>query len=90
MIGTGLGGYLCVPLLRQRWHADMDEGEARQLLEDCMRILFYRDCRGYNRIQIAKASAEGVLISPEYPLDTDWSAAALQAPKAGDDTDGGW
>ena len=23
----------------------MDEGEARTLLEDCLRVMFYRDCR---------------------------------------------
>lgn len=32
----------------------MTEGEARALLEDCLRVLFYRDCRALNRIQIGK------------------------------------
>ncbi len=36
-IATGFGAYLGMPLIRERWHADMDEGEARALLEDCIR-----------------------------------------------------
>jgi 20S proteasome subunit beta 7 len=69
----------------------MTEGEARALLEDCMKVLFYRDCRALNRIQIAKVTKdEGVLISDPYELETDWSSAAFITPKATLDGDGGW
>lgn len=57
-IATGFGAYLAIPLIRERWRADMDEGEARTLMEDCLRVLFYRDCRASSRIIIAKATAE--------------------------------
>ena len=40
----------------------------RALLEDCMRVLFYRDCRALNRIQIAKATAEGTVVSDPYTV----------------------
>lgn len=40
----------------------------RALLEDCMRILFYRDCRALNRIQIAKTTAEGTAVSDPYTV----------------------
>lgn len=33
-----------------------------------MRVLFYRDCRSLNRIQIAKATAEGTIISDPYTV----------------------
>lgn len=33
-----------------------------------MRVLFYRDCRALNRIQIAKATAEGTAISDPYTV----------------------
>ncbi len=39
---TGFGAHLALPILRRCWKADMTEGEARGLLEDCMRVLFYR------------------------------------------------
>lgn len=32
-------------------------------MEECLRVLFYRDCRALNRIRIAKATAEGTVIS---------------------------
>ncbi|CAE7648046.1 PBG1 [Symbiodinium microadriaticum] len=54
---------------------DMEEGEARALLEDCLRVLFYRDCRASNKIQIAKATEEGTLISDPYEISHDWETA---------------
>lgn len=78
-IATGFGAYLAMPLIRERWSADMDEGEARALLEDCLRVLYYRDCRASSRIQIAKATAEGVLISEPFELTTDWETANYDA-----------
>lgn len=75
-IATGFGAYLAIPLIRERWSEDLDEGEARALLEDCLRVLFYRDCRALSRIQIAKATKEGtVIISDPYELSTDWETA---------------
>lgn len=33
-----------------------------------MRVLFYRDCRALNRIQIAKATVEGTVVSDPYTV----------------------
>lgn len=33
-----------------------------------MRVLFYRDCRALNRIQIAKATVEGTAVSDAYTV----------------------
>eukprot|EP00600_Ochromonadales_sp_CCMP1393_P009014 CAMPEP_0174969030 /NCGR_PEP_ID=MMETSP0004_2-20121128/8499_1 /TAXON_ID=420556 /ORGANISM="Ochromonas sp., Strain CCMP1393" /LENGTH=250 /DNA_ID=CAMNT_0016218401 /DNA_START=61 /DNA_END=813 /DNA_ORIENTATION=- len=74
-IATGFGAYLAIPLIRERWNADMDEGEARALLEDCLRVMFYRDCRALNRIQIAKATEDGTLVSEPYQISTEWETA---------------
>lgn len=90
-IATGFGSYLALPLMREKYRPDLDEGEARALLEDCMRVLFYRDCRALNRIQIAKVTKDdGVLISDPYEIETDWSSASFSSPKAGLEGDGGW
>ena len=32
-IATGFGAYLAIPLIREKWSEDLDEGEARALLE---------------------------------------------------------
>jgi 20S proteasome subunit beta 7 len=89
-IATGFGSYLAIPILRKKWRPDMDEGEARQLLEDCLRILFYRDCRALNKIRIAKATEEGVSISDPYMLEGNWASASFATIKGGLDGDGGW
>ena len=62
-IATGFGSHLSLPILRDKWRADLTEGEARTILEDCLRVLFYRDCRALNRIQIAKVTNEGSVVS---------------------------
>lgn len=54
---TGFGSQMALPLIRDRWRADMSEAEARRLMEDCMRVLWYRDCKALNRIQIGTVSA---------------------------------
>ncbi|CAM9907030.1 unnamed protein product [Chrysoparadoxa australica] len=90
IICTGFGSHLAIPILRKKWRKDMDEGEARALLEDCMRVLFYRDCRALNHIQIAKATSEGTVVSDPYTISTAWDLASFSEPKAGMDTDGSW
>lgn len=50
-IATGLGKHVAIPLMRSRWRADLTESEARALLEDCARVLYYRDCRAINKVR---------------------------------------
>ena len=91
ILATGFGGYIALPLMREKFRPDMEEGEARALLEDCLRILFYRDCRALNRVQIAKVTREGgVLVSDPYELDTFWDYKGFQSSKGEMGTDGGW
>ena len=41
--------------------------------------------------QLAKATADGVLISDPYELETNWDSASFVLPKAGSaNDDGGW
>ena len=52
-IATGFGGYLAQPLLRkalEKHGENMTEQQASELLDDCMRVLFYRDARSLNRV----------------------------------------
>mmetsp|Transcript_20042 Transcript_20042/g.34489 ORF Transcript_20042/g.34489 Transcript_20042/m.34489 type:complete len:270 (+) Transcript_20042:114-923(+) len=91
ILATGFGGYIALPLMREKYRPDMEEGEARALLEDCLRILFYRDCRALNRVQIAKVTKEGgVLVSDPYELDTFWDFKGFVTNKGTMGTDGGW
>lgn len=93
LIATGFGAYLVTPLLREKWRPDLSEGEARALLEDAMRVLFYRDCRASARIQLAKVTAEGgAIVSDPYDLDhsNGWNAPSMVRAAGDLDGDGGW
>ena len=80
ILATGYGMYLALPLLRKGYSADMDEKQARALLEESMRVLFYRDCRTINKYNIAKVTAEGVQISKPYSLKTKWDFKRFVKP----------
>mmetsp|Transcript_8518 Transcript_8518/g.17146 ORF Transcript_8518/g.17146 Transcript_8518/m.17146 type:complete len:240 (+) Transcript_8518:31-750(+) len=71
-VATGLGGHLALPLIRKAWRADMSEEEARKLMVDCMRVLFYRDTRASAMIQVGTVSAAGSNIGEPFKLDTYW------------------
>jgi len=50
IVATGYGMYMALPLLRKSHSPDMEEKDARALLEKCMTVLFYRDCRTINKV----------------------------------------
>ena len=87
---TGFGAHLALPIIRDRWRADLSEAEARAILEDCMRVLWYRDTRALNKVQVATISAAGAVISEPYTLSAKWDYAAFVKPKAGVETGGSW
>jgi len=72
-LATGFGSYMAIPILRNKWRPDMEEKDARELLCECMRVLFYRDCRTINRLNIGKMTREGCVIEPPFSLTTEWS-----------------
>eukprot|EP01103_Thecamoeba_quadrilineata_P006602 TRINITY_DN1632_c0_g1_i1.p1 TRINITY_DN1632_c0_g1~~TRINITY_DN1632_c0_g1_i1.p1 ORF type:complete len:261 (+),score=27.88 TRINITY_DN1632_c0_g1_i1:80-862(+) len=55
-IATGYGAYIARPLLRSAWRDDLTQPEAVKLLEDCMRVLFYRDARAINKVYFSSSS----------------------------------
>ncbi|KAJ3114144.1 Proteasome subunit beta type-7 [Nowakowskiella sp. JEL0407] len=77
-IATGFGAYLAVPILRKSVEGREDlltEEEASKILDECMRVLYYRDARSLNKFQKAKIDANGVTISEPMSLPTEWSFA---------------
>jgi len=80
-IATGYGAYIAIPLMRARYAAlgpDMSKEDAKNLLEECLRILFYRDARAFSKIQIATIDANGPSISEPYELATNWDVGQIQ------------
>ena len=52
-IATGYGAYIAIPLLRTAVDGREDtltEEEARKIIEDCMRVLYYRDARSIDKV----------------------------------------
>lgn len=77
-IATGYASFLARPLMRAaKPSSEMTEAEAKELIETCLKVLFYRDARALDRVQIATVSARGVEISAPYDLKTDWDCGHI-------------
>jgi 20S proteasome subunit beta 7 len=69
-VATGYGAYIALPLMRSGFREDLSYEEARKLIEDCMRVMFYRDARASNVIQVANCTNGTVQISEPFELET--------------------
>lgn len=78
VIATGYGAYIVQGILRNAQDDNMTEEVARALLTKCMTVLFYRDARAINEIQIGTVTKEGVKIGEPFKLETDWSIGILK------------
>lgn len=61
-----------LPILRERNLDDLEKEEAVKLMEECFRILCYKDCRSTNNIQIGIVEEGNVEILEPYNISTDW------------------
>jgi len=77
-IATGYGAYIAQPLLRKAVEGKEDElteVQAREILEQSLKVLFYRDARSLNKFQISTITKDGVSISESQSLATEWAFA---------------
>lgn len=77
-IATGFGAHLAQPLLRKAVEGREDtltEEEAKKIIEDSMRVLYYRDARSLNKFVRAKATATGFDIEDPISVATNWEVA---------------
>jgi len=58
VIATSFGNYVCLPLMRKAG-TDLTKAEAKKVMEDCLRVLYYRN---------TKSSARVSLLSQNSPL----------------------
>jgi len=84
IVVTGFGMHMALPLLRKSWRPNMEEAEARQILEAAMTVLIYRHCRTINKFTLATVTADGMKISEPYALETEWEYKRFVNPKAQD------
>jgi len=78
-IATGYGAYIALPLLRSAYERNpaMTREEAVAALEECIKVLFYRDARSDDKFEIALVTAAGVEILPAKQAKTDWSISSM-------------
>ena len=77
----GYGGYLAMPILRKEHRNDLSYDEAKVLMEECLKVLFYRDARTINKVQLATVTAAGPTVSEPYEVDTDWQVGNIVYPE---------
>ncbi|KAJ6652772.1 hypothetical protein lerEdw1_010626 [Lerista edwardsae] len=78
-LATGYGSYVAQPLMREAVEKKprLSQQEARALLERCMRILYYRDARSFNRYEFTTVTEKGVEVEGPLTLETNWDIANL-------------
>ena len=63
-LATGFGAYIAQPLLRKAVEGYEDvltAEQAQKILEDCMRVLFYRDARSLDKVRTSISMAISLL-----------------------------
>ena len=68
---SGFGNYFCTVLLDNNWRPDMSYEEAKELIEQCLTVMFWRDKLGHITIQIGNVTKGGSTISEMYDLQTN-------------------
>ncbi|XP_049607820.1 proteasome subunit beta type-4 [Syngnathus scovelli] len=76
-VATGFGAYLAQPLMREALEnkVHVSKQEARELVDRCLKVLYYRDARSYNRYEVAIVTEEGVEIVGPLSSETNWDIA---------------
>ncbi|CAH1788934.1 unnamed protein product [Owenia fusiformis] len=79
VICTGYGAYIAQPLLREAYEKNnaMSEQEAKALVDRCLKVLFYRDARSFNKYEIAIVTKDGARIEGPMSSDTNWDIATM-------------
>lgn len=78
IVASGLGLYIAVPMMRAAVEAKggpLDKASAIELLKKCLEVLFYRDCLSYDKVKIATITSDGIEISDEIRLNSNWDWA---------------
>lgn len=69
---AGLAHYLCKVLLQNYSKPTMSEADAKAVLQECMKILVYRDARASEYIQFCTITKKGVNIEAPIEIPTTW------------------
>jgi len=78
-LASGFGSYIAQPMLRDaiEKNPNMSEEQALANIDRCLKVLFYRDARSYNKYQVAIVTKDGSRIVGPKSSETDWSIAHM-------------
>lgn len=81
-IATGFAMHLALPMLRKatdddRWKT-LSKESARATIDECMRVLFYRDARSLNKFSVATITPEGIEFQTDQSVSSKWAFAEKQ------------
>ena len=82
-LATGFGSHLAVPILRRHVPDEaaverLSQEQAVAIIQECMKVLFYRDARSLDRYSIAVITKDGVELKENEKLeDQSWAFAEL-------------
>lgn len=80
-VASGFGAQIARPLMREKHRPDMSEADAKALLQECLKVLFYRDKNSINKFQIATVTSDrGYELSEPFALQTTWSFKRFHNP----------
>ncbi|XP_064087117.1 proteasome subunit beta type-4-like [Macrobrachium nipponense] len=78
-VATGYGLHLAIPMMREAREKkpNMSRDDARKSIEECLKVLYYRDCRAHYKYQLADVTPEGVTIFDDLDMkkETNWNIA---------------
>ena len=82
VIATGMGSAMAIPLLRKATDNDawreLSVEQARAVIDECMKVLFYRDARSLNKFTVAQVTEQGVSFERDQTVATEWQFAEKQ------------
>lgn len=78
-VANGFGAYIALPMMRDavEKNPNMTEAEAKDLISHCMRVLFYRDARSFNKYEVVVINKDGVRVEPPVSSETSWDLAHM-------------
>jgi len=78
-VASGYGAYIAQPLLRDALEKTpaMAEAEARDVIAQCLSVLFYRDARSWNEYELAVVTKDGASVDGPLTCQTSWNIAHM-------------
>lgn len=78
-LASGYGAYIAQPIMRDTLEkkGKLTETEAKDLIDRCMKLLFYRDARSWNKYEIAVVTKDGTKIEGPISSKTNWEVAHM-------------